>query len=97
MNAREADLMAEVARLASNAEDVFTTHSDLRDWLTCVLERRLNGVSEQPRGRCSEVSAAACAIRFTGWCPRASTAREFDELASHLPTSRLEALLKLRA
>jgi hypothetical protein len=41
------------------------------------------------------VAAAACAIRFKGECPTSSTPSEFDEVMSSLPTSRLEALLRL--
>ncbi len=95
VNGRESEPMEEISGLAARAEEVFATHADLRDWLFCVLHRRLHGLSERPRGRCPKVAAAACAIRFKGECPTSSTPREFDEVMSSLPTSRLEALLRL--
>jgi hypothetical protein len=95
VNGRESESMEEISGLAARAEEVFATHADLRDWLFCVLHRRLHGLSERPSGRCPKVAAAACAIRFKGECPTSSTPREFDEVMSSLPTSRLEALLRL--
>ena len=88
------DLMAEAARLAARAEAVFASRFALRDWIVCVLQRRLEA-AEGPRERCGEVAAAACAIGFGGECPLASTPREFAEIVLRLPTAQLEALLRL--
>ena len=88
VNGRESEPMEEISGLAARAEEVFATHADLRDWLFCVLHRRLHGLSERPSGRCPKVAAAACAIRFKGECPTSSTPREFrrgHELSSNLP------------
>jgi hypothetical protein len=95
VNSLESELMEEIARLVGRAEEVFTTHSELRDWIACVLHRRLHGVSGRPGGRCNEVAAAACAISFKGDCPLASKPSELDDVMNRLPTARLEALLRL--
>lgn len=91
----DSELMQAVVSHARSAEAVFATHADLRDWLVCVVHQRLHGDSGRPGGRCGKVAAAACAVRFRRACPLSSTPSELDEIVGRLPTSRLEALLRL--
>ena len=91
------ELVQEVASLARAAERAFATRADLRDWLVCALRRRVDGAASDPRRHCSQVAAAACAVRFRRECPLSSTPSQLDEVMSRLPTSQLEALLRLQA
>jgi hypothetical protein len=90
------EFMQEVALLAHRAQPVFSTNAELRDWLVCTVRRALNGCASQPRAPCCKMAAAACAIRFGRECPLSSTCGELDEIINRLPTSRLEALLRLQ-
>ena len=80
--------------LATQARGVFTTSSQLCAWLTCALHQPNRGANRRPRAGCDEVSAAACAVRFSR-CSYASTPREFARVVAALPTPQLEALLAL--
>jgi DNA-directed RNA polymerase specialized sigma24 family protein len=91
------ELVQEVTSLARDAERAFATRADLRDWLVCTIRRRLYGSARDQHGQCSEVAAAACAVRFRRECPLSSTPSELDAVMSKLPTSQLEALLRLQA
>jgi len=90
------EIEREVAALAQSGEPVFATKTDLRDWLACVIRRRVLSGANQSRRRCSELAAAACAVRFECECPLSSTPGELDEVFQRLTAPQLEAILRMR-
>ena len=92
----EAQFGQELDRLAALAWSVFATRSEACAWLACAVRQPVRGGGERQWPACSEVSAAACAVRFNGACSRSSTPRQFASVVVGLPTPQLEALLALR-
>jgi hypothetical protein len=90
------DFAWDLEAIATQARGVFSTSSELCAWLTCALHLQDQGGDGRPRAACDEISAAACAVRFSRRCHRASTPREFARVVVTLPTPQLEALLALK-